>query len=127
MTSSPASRYSPHPIGVLPSLGHPPGLAGLQDQQQQQQRVQLGHASSMGMEAADLVAAQQRQQRLLAEAQAGTGTMLSQTAQPTGGGLTQQLHQAQGQGQDPLQSIVQQLLYLQHLDYILGGNQRGHM
>lgn len=77
--------------------------------------------------------AQQLQRQLLAE-QSGPGTtMLPPTsAQPTGGGLTQPQglqgqQQQQGQlqpGQDPLQSLVQQLLCLQQIEYFLA--QRGH-
>ncbi|KAL6446143.1 hypothetical protein ACFW04_001055 [Cataglyphis niger] len=92
----------------------------------------------MGMESSELMAmahyqAQQLQRQLLAE-QSGSGTtMLPPTsAQPTGGGLTQpqglqgqQQQQSQMQpGQDPLQSLVQQLLCLQQIEYFLA--QRGH-
>lgn len=87
----------------------------------------------MGMEASEVAVAahhtaqqqQQRQQRFLADRLAAGNSMLSNTNQPTGGGLTQPLHQGQAQAQDPLQSIVQHLLYWQQLDRILG--QRGQM
>lgn len=86
----------------------------------------------MGMESSELMAvahyqAQQLQRQLLAE-QSSPGTMLPPSAQPTGGGLTQSLQQGQqGQlapSQDPLQSLVQQLLCLQQIEYFLA--QRGH-
>lgn len=86
----------------------------------------------MGMESSDLVAvahyqAQQLQRQLLAE-QSAPGTMLPPSAQSTGGGLTQPLQQGQqtqqSQSQDPLQSLVQQLLCLQQIEYFLA--QRGH-
>lgn len=104
--------------------------------------MQLGHAAaaaaaaaSMGMESSELVAvahyqAQQLQRQLLAE-QSGTGSgMLPPTAgQPTGGGglstqSLQQPQQAQSQGQDPLQSLMQQLICLQQIEYFFA--QRGH-
>ncbi|XP_076761969.1 uncharacterized protein LOC143429962 [Xylocopa sonorina] len=86
----------------------------------------------MGMESSELVAvahyqAQQLQRQLLAE-QSGPGTMLPPPApQSTGGGLTQPLQQPQQpqvQGQDPLQSLMQQLICLQQIEYFLA--QRGH-
>lgn len=106
-------------VGVLPLT-----LSDLTGHTEQAQLV----PSSMGMEPSELVARAQQQQQLLAEA--GPGAMLSPSAQPTGGGLTQPLQQgqqghAQPQGQDPLQSLVQQLLYLQQLEYLLA--QRGHI
>lgn len=96
----------------------------------------------MGMESLELLAAhhhqaqqqqQQQQQRQLLTAgdhsSGTTGSMLSTTAQPTGGGLTQPLQQSQpGQSQDPLQSMVQQLVcltQLQQLQFLL--TQSGHM
>lgn len=100
--------------------------------------MQLGHAAaaaaaaaSMGMESSELVAvahdqAQQLQRQLLAE-QSGPGGMLPPAAQPTSGGLTQSLQQpqqAQSQGQDPLQSLMQQLICLQQIEYFFA--QRGH-
>lgn len=95
----------------------------------------MGHVSSMGMESLELLAAhhqtQQQQQRQLLAEHCGPGSMLSTTAQPTGGGSTQPLqqgHQSQTQGQDPLQSMVQQLVcltQLQQLQYFL--SQSGHI
>ncbi|XP_076294502.1 uncharacterized protein LOC143215831 [Lasioglossum baleicum] len=113
--------------------------------QQQHQQLQLGHAAaaaaaaaSMGMESSELVAvahyqAQQLQRQLLAEQSGQAGTMLPPAAtQPTGGGMTQPLQQGQhaaagapqSQGQDPLQSLMQQLICLQQIEYFLA--QRGH-
>ncbi|XP_076644622.1 uncharacterized protein LOC143354429 [Halictus rubicundus] len=113
-------------------------------QQQQHQQLQLGHAAaaaaaaaSMGMESSELVAvahyqAQQLQRQLLAEQSGQAGTMLPPATQPTGGGMTQPLQQGQhaaagapqSQGQDPLQSLMQQLICLQQIEYFLA--QRGH-
>ena len=103
--------------------------------------MQLGHAAaaataaaaSMGMESSELVAvahyqAQHLQRQLLAEQSGPAGTMLPPAAQPAGGGLTQPLQQGQqapqSQGQDPLQSLMQQLICLQQIEYFLA--QRGH-
>lgn len=97
--------------------------------------MQLSHAAvaaaaaSMGMESPELVAvahyqAQQLQRQLLAE-QSGSGAMLPPAAQPTGGGLTQSLQQpqqAQLQGQDSLQQLMQQIFCLQQIEYFF--NQR---
>lgn len=68
-------------------------------------------------EASGFAQVQQQQQQLRA---ADNSEPLSPSAQPTGGGLTQSAIQGQGQGQNqaPLQSLVQQLLYLQ-LEYLL--------
>ncbi|KAG7190191.1 hypothetical protein KM043_006316 [Ampulex compressa] len=140
---SPASRLA-HVGGVLPGLGCQPGLVGPHHHhhhhhhQAAEQHAQLSHvaaaaAASMGMESSELVAvahyqAQQLQRQLLAEQSSATAGMLPPPAQPTGGGLTQPLQQgqqaAQSQGQDPLQSLVQQLLCLQQIEYFLA--QRGH-
>ncbi|KOC70324.1 LIM domain-binding protein 2 [Habropoda laboriosa] len=119
------------------------GVQGTQDASQQQQDKKspaLGHAAaaaataaSMGMESSELVAvahyqAQQLQRQLLAEQSGLVGTMLPPAAQPAGGGLTQpslqQPQHAQSQGQDPLQSLMQQLICLQQIEYFLA--QRGH-
>ncbi|CAD1480590.1 unnamed protein product, partial [Heterotrigona itama] len=131
-----ASRLS-H-VGVHPLACHQAGLSGHHTEQQ----VQLGHAAaaaaaaaSMGMESSELVAvahyqAQQLQRQLLAEQSATGSGMLPPTAgQPTGsGGLStqslQQPQQAQSQGQDPLQSLMQQLICLQQIEYFFA--QRGH-
>ncbi|XP_019699692.1 uncharacterized protein LOC109504403 [Harpegnathos saltator] len=126
-------------VGVLPPLSCQPGLPAAHHHHPEQ-HPQLGHvtaaaaaAAAMGMESSELMAvahyqAQQLQRQLLAE-QSATGAMLPPSAQPTGGGLTQPLQQQgqQGQlqpGQDPLQSLVQQLLCLQQIEYFLA--QRGH-
>ncbi|XP_076396214.1 uncharacterized protein LOC143265832 [Megachile rotundata] len=86
----------------------------------------------MGMESSELVAvahyqAQQLQRQLLAEQQSAPGAMLPPVAQPAVGTLPQplqQAQQAQSQGQDPLQSLMQQLICLQQIEYFLA--QRGH-
>ncbi|KAF3427572.1 hypothetical protein E2986_13411 [Frieseomelitta varia] len=135
---SPAVSHRLSHVGVHPLACHQAGLSGHHTEQQ----VQLGHAAaaaaaaaSMGMESSELVAvahyqAQQLQRQLLAE-QTGTGSgMLPPTAgQPTGGGglptqSLQQPQQAQSQGQDPLQSLMQQLICLQQIEYFFA--QRGH-
>ncbi|XP_033177083.1 uncharacterized protein LOC112212965, partial [Bombus impatiens] len=111
-----ASRLS-H-VGVHPLACHQAGLSGHHTEQQ----VQLSHAAvaaaaaSMGMESPELVAvahyqAQQLQRQLLAE-QSGSGTMLP-PAQP---------QQAQLQGQDSLQQLMQQIFCLQQIEYFF--NQR---
>lgn len=138
-------RLSSH-VGMLPPLACQSGLSAAAGpgHHHPEQHPQLGHvaaaaaaaAASMGMESSELMAvahyqAQQLQRQLLAE-QSGPGTtMLPPTsAQPTGGGLMQPQGlqgQQQGQlqsGQDPLQSLVQQLLCLQQIEYFLA--QRGH-
>lgn len=124
-----------HPLAC-----HQPGFQSSGHHHHADQQVQLGHAAaaaaaavSMGMESSDLVAvahyqAQQLQRQLLAE-QSGPGTMLPPAAQSTGGGLTQPLQQQpqqahSSQGQDPLQSLMQQLICLQQIEYFLA--QRGH-
>lgn len=103
--------------------------------------MQLGHAAaaaaaaaaSMGMESSELMAvahyqAQQLQRQLLAEQSGPAGTMLPPAAQPAGGGLMQSLQPGQqapqSQGQDPLQSLMQQLICLQQIEYFLA--QRGY-
>ncbi|XP_078038274.1 uncharacterized protein LOC144470695 [Augochlora pura] len=98
----------------------------------------------MGMESSELVAvshyqAQQLQRQLLAEQSGPAGTMLPPAAQPTGGGMTQPLQQgqhaavaaaaaaaaaSQPQGQDPLQSLMHQLICLHQIEFILA--QHGH-
>ncbi|KAG5319301.1 LDB2 protein, partial [Pseudoatta argentina] len=139
-------RLSSH-VGMLPTLACQPGLPAAAPaapgHHHPEQHPQLGHvaaaaaaAASMGMESSELMAvahyqAQQLQRQLLAE-QSGPGTtMLPPTSvQPTGGGLMQpQGLQGQQPGQlqpsqDPLQSLVQQLLCLQQIEYFLA--QRGH-
>ncbi|XP_076376495.1 uncharacterized protein LOC143259183 [Megalopta genalis] len=98
----------------------------------------------MGMESSELVAvshyqAQQLQRQLLAEQSGPAGAMLPPppAAQPTGGGIAHPpLHQGQHaavaaaaaaapqpQGQDPLQSLLQQLICLHQLEYYIA--QRG--
>ncbi|XP_076249144.1 uncharacterized protein LOC143188651 [Calliopsis andreniformis] len=118
--------------------------ADLSSHHTEQQHVQLGHAAaaaaaaaaSMGMESSELMAVaaqfhyqvQQLQRQLLAEQSGPPGTMLPPAAQPAGGGLMQSLQQGQqapqSQGQDPLQSLMQQLICLQQMEYFLA--QRGH-
>ncbi|KZC12172.1 LIM domain-binding protein 2 [Dufourea novaeangliae] len=140
---------SSHHIGVHPSsfgCHQAVGGGGLglsSGHTHAEQHLQLGHAAaaaaaaaSMGMESSELVAvahyqAQQLQRQLLAEQSGGpAGTMLPPGVQPTGGGLTQPPLLQQGQqpphtqGQDPLQSLMQQLICLQHIEYFLA--QRGH-
>ena len=84
----------------------------------------------MGMESPELLAAhhqaqQQQQRQLLVE---NSGSMLSPTAQPTGGGSMQPLQQGQQdqiEGQDPLQSLVQQYVLIKRIEYFL--TQGGHV
>ncbi|XP_053982684.1 uncharacterized protein LOC128878476, partial [Hylaeus volcanicus] len=135
-SSGPAAGRLSH-VGVHPlACHHQTGLSS----HHAEQHVQLSHAAaaaaaaaSMGMESSELVAvahyqAQQLQRQLLAEQSGPAGTMLPPAAQPTGGGLTQPLQQgqqtSQSQGQDPLQSLMQQLICLQQIEYFLA--QRGH-